>query len=110
MYHDAAQFYWLDLKNFLKHKQLYLKNVTVKFQEYVKTSMKLRILISKNKLKYYIIDNKFIKKNMIGIRKILNLLSPKEKINFYILIFNAYKFIIRSFGSYSDNTIDFYNS
>ena len=24
---------------------------------------------------------------MIGIRKILNLLSPKEKINFYILIF-----------------------
>ena len=28
MYHDAAQFYWLDLKNFLKHKQLYPKKMS----------------------------------------------------------------------------------
>lgn len=28
MYHDAAQFYWLNLKNFLKHRQLYPDNMT----------------------------------------------------------------------------------
>lgn len=27
LYHDAGQFYWLNLKNFLKHKQLYPKKM-----------------------------------------------------------------------------------